>query len=224
VTSQFFYAKIITMKPEKKETKIVALKLVIELVVVFLGVYLAFYMDNYRENMEKEERRIQISKALYEEIEYCLKGAERNLPLMASALQEWRNRYEAGKKPVPFSFSADSIDLPPKSMWDATLASGGLNILEIETLKTLSHYYNGLNELLNRLKEHQQFARDNIAPYLDNPGHFYAPGSNELKWEYKLHIKRIDKLIKHTKPLLKLGKKAAALLKANLPVPSNQTP
>lgn len=204
------------MKPEKnKENKRTALKLIFELLVVFLGVYLAFYMDNYRENMEKDERRIQISKALYEEIEYCLQGAENNLPLMVSALQEWQKQYKLGKKPVPLYFSPDSIDLPPKSMWDATLASGGLNVLKIGTLKTLSLYYNGLNELLKRLDDQQKFALNNIIPYLDKIDHFYAPDSNELKWQYKSHLKGIEKIIQNAKPLLKLGEEAALLLRDN---------
>lgn len=200
-----------------KEKRFFVLKLAFELVVIFLGVYLAFLMDDYRESKAKEERRTQISKALYEEIDYFVKGAEKNVPLMASALKTWQDQYESGKKPEPLYFDIIGIDLPTNSMWEATVASGGLNVLEIKTLKALSTFYNGLHLQLEKLKEIQRYAVNKIAPHLENPGYFYHATSNKLKPEYRWHMKRMKYLNKNSEFLLKLGKEAWLLLKENCP-------
>lgn len=202
-----------------KEKKFIGLKLVFELVVIFLGVYLAFLMDDYRENKVKDERRSQISKALHEEIDYCLKGAEKNMPYLSSAFQRWLDQYESGKKPIPFTFNTTGIDLPPRSMWEATLASGGLNILRVETLKVLSHYYNGLNELLQEFKEIHRYAVSNIGPHLANPDYFYAANSFKLKPEFEWQVNRMKNLIKNSESLITLGEKAKTLLEKDLPEP-----
>lgn len=197
-----------------KEKQFFVLKLVFELVVIFLGVYLAFLMDDFRENKVKEERRARISKALYEEIDYCLKGFEKNMPHFASAFRNWLAQYESGKKPAPFTFII-GIDLPPRSMWEATLASGGLNLLRVETLKTLSRFYNGLNELLQEFREIHRYSVGNIGPHLENPDYFYTQNSNKLKPEFQWHANRMNNMLKNSEPLIKLGKKASLLLKEN---------
>src|SRR5438552_14848756 len=106
-----------------------------ELVLVFIGVYAAFWLNNYQQRRQDIERRDRILASIEQTLR---EGIESNKVSRAKEQQqaaEFRRALDAGEMPSlqPFVFTTDYSP----GDFAALLQSGGIQLLELETLTAL---------------------------------------------------------------------------------------
>ena len=166
-------------------------RLLLELVVVFIGVYLAFMLNEHRAEREQENRRQQLRTALASEIGVFANGADRIAPEFDSLYVRWRRRFEAGEQPTPIHYQLSGISLPPRGMWQAVVASDAVATLDVATMQQVSYFYNGLDILLERYQDLDDFARREIMPYRASGAAAFYDAEDRLKPHYADYMRRI---------------------------------
>jgi hypothetical protein len=157
--------------------------LALELVVVFVGVYAAFALTAWDQGRQNADKREHLRQALLAEV----RGTNVIAHGSQAALQQLLGQFEAsrlrGEHPVPRPMLSETRVDP--NVWNATVAAGGINLIDVETFVQLARYYNGVqaglesNQTLKRLSETQLIPHQG-----DPPASFYVPGTNELRPEY----------------------------------------
>jgi hypothetical protein len=157
-----------------------------ELAVVFVGVYAAFSLSNYRAERDASDRRQQIQEALVQEIEGIITNtgnAAREVDLM---LAFFDSAHAAGGVPLPIPM-LEPVRIQ-NHMWEITLASGALDLMDVSTAFELSQFYNELNLGFAQLEQLRQLSESTIVPNLDlGPDEFYeSPGRLRSKYSWYL--------------------------------------
>ncbi len=162
-------------------------RLLAELVIVFIGVYAAFALNEYRAAQAEELHRAQIRDALLSEIEdivFRTKRVSSNMPQQVAALD---SLIAAGARP-PLSPMLEPVRMEAH-MWEATLQSGGLNLLDVETLYQISAFYNILNAGFEQLGQMRYLSETVLLPNLNaGPDEFYDPETGALQPKYQWYI------------------------------------
>lgn len=146
----------------------------IELAVVFVGVYGAFALSEWEEDRERAQRAAQVRTALIEEI----RGIQYNTRNAALTIQGMVARMDtamrAGTTP-PLQPMMEAIGFRTH-VWDATMASGELGLLDVETFYDVSEFYNELNAGFMQLEQLRELSQSMLLPALDQPAaSFYEP-------------------------------------------------
>lgn len=153
---------------------------VAELVLVFVGVYAAFWLSNYQQQRQDAERRdrilASIAQTLREGIESSkINRAEQQEPAMA----EFRRALDAGEMPPlrPFVFITDYSPSDLATM----LQSGGVQLLDVQTLTALRNDESVIRWGLSRMARYQKLSDELIVPNLDQDiSFFYDPATKKL--------------------------------------------
>jgi len=155
----------------------------IELLIVFAGVYGAFLLSEYKESRQEAERRVQIFDALLREIS----GVSKNAHRVAEDLSKFKAIYDSliaeSKMPrlAPFT---NPITFTPH-VWNATIQSDGLNLLEVSTIEELSGFYNSTQQLIQLIEEFRERTVLFIMPNLDKENdEFYDLQTKKLRRKY----------------------------------------
>lgn len=193
-------------------------RLLLELVIVFVGVYLAFLFNEYRENREQDARRTQLREALASEIEVFIRGADPLSAVLDRMLARWDSAYQAGTRPTPIEVPSGGIDMPPRGMWRAVVASDPLATLDVATMQSVSDFYNGLDVLIAKYDRLRAFDEASIIPHADDaPRAFYKEGSSVLKPEYRAYMNRFHDVLTLLKGVQSLAAKSRDTLTAQSP-------
>lgn len=150
-----------------------ALKLAFELLVVFVGVTLAFWLENWREERQRREASQAVYRALADEVRRPARGGRAMEREIYKGLTEWVERYRRGEKPVPYVYMYARSPRPPTGVWEASLASGLITLIDSRLLFCLARYYKRLESSGETHVVYRQFAETEVLPYLSNPEWFY---------------------------------------------------
>ena len=169
---------------------------VAELVLVFVGVYAAFWLSNYQQQRQDAERRdrilASIEQTLREGIESSkINRAEQQEPAMA----EFRRALAAGEMPPlrPFVFITDYSPSDLATM----LQSGGVQLLDVETLRALRNDESVIRWGLARMARYQKLSDELIVPNLDQDiSLFYDPATKKLRKRFEIYPEALEATVK----------------------------
>jgi hypothetical protein len=165
---------------------------VAELILVFVGVYAAFWLSNYQQRRQDAERRDQIlafiEQTLNEGIESSkINRAKEQEPEAA----EFRRALDAGEMPPlrPFVFITDYSPSDLATM----LQSGGVQLLDVQTLRALRNDESVIRWGLQRMARYQKLSDELIVPNLDqNISFFYDPATKKLRKQFEIYPKALE--------------------------------
>src|SRR5919198_3660595 len=165
---------------------------VAELILVFVGVYAAFWLSNYQQHRQDAERRDQIlafiEQTLSEGIESSkINRAKEQEPEAA----EFRRALDAGEMPPlrPFVFITDYSP----SDWATMLQSGGVQLLDVQTLRALRSDESVIRWGLARMARYQKLSDDLIVPNLGQDiSFFYDPVTRKLRKQFEIYPQALE--------------------------------
>jgi len=165
---------------------------VAELVLVFVGVYAAFWLNSYQQRQQDAERRDQIlafiEQTLSEGIESSkINRAKEEEPEAAA----FRRALDAGEMPLlrPFTFITDYSPSDLATM----LQSGGVQLLDVQTLRALRSDESVIRWGLARMGRYQKLSDELIVPNLDqNISFFYDPATKKLRKQFEIYPKALE--------------------------------
>jgi len=160
---------------------------VLELIVVFVGVYTAFALSEYRVAQEAEAHRDQIHQALIREIEQITVRTRWAAENMSGIVASYDSSIAAGAMPA-LQPMIEPIRVR-SHMWEATLQSGGMNLLDVPTFYRISEYYNALNAGFEQLAQLRELSETVLIPNLGRgPEEFYDPLTKTLRPKYAWYL------------------------------------
>jgi len=164
------------------------LRLAFELVIVFLGVYGAFLAESVREAREQDKVARNIYLALAEEIEDHVTIGQEILDEYVNAQEAWEESFTRGEKPppwaIPWKYSG-----PPLAAWPATLASGGVGLMNQGLFYRLAKYYRDVEMMLVPVDAPDPFAENEILPHADGSASRFYDGT-ELRPRFRQYLYR----------------------------------
>src|SRR6266498_466305 len=163
-----------------------------ELILVFVGVYAAFWLNNYQQHRQDAERRDQIlafiDQTLSEGIESSkINRAKEQEPEAA----EFRRALDADEMPPlrPFVFITDYRESDLATM----LQSGGVQLLDVQTLTALRKDESVIRWGLQRMARYQKLSDDLIVPNLGQDiSFFYDPATKRLRRQFEIYPQALD--------------------------------
>ena len=190
--------------PTRERLSRYVLKLVFELAVIFIGVYAAFAVESYQREREVQVRRQQLEAALVREIEGITQNTRNAALGVGRLLAAYDSAWTAGGTPAlqpmiePIRFQAH--------MWEATLESGGLELLDVPTVYRLSEFYNELNAGFEQLEQLRQLSETMLLPQLEHGAvSFYDPATGRLRPQYWWYTEGLRNLRGHAEQITALG-------------------
>lgn len=159
-----------------------------ELIVIFIGVYLAFVFSDLQQKQQATRKKTQILTGLRQELQLFIDGATAHLAETDALIKDFENRLQYGQMPAPFRYSYTGADRPPNSFWQAAIASGAVDLLDIQLLTDMALYYNFLESALRKYNALYEFGQDHILPYAQDNTVVYYIDSTHLKPIYAEYI------------------------------------
>src|SRR6266436_8811752 len=145
---------------------------VAELVLVFVGVYAAFWLSNYQQHRQDAERRDQILASLEQQLREGIQSGKINRANQEQRAAEFRRALNAGEMPPlqPFVFTTDYSP----SDWATMLQSGGVQLLDVQTLMAVRNDESVIRWGLSRMTWYQKLSDELIMPNLDQDISFFT--------------------------------------------------
>ena len=145
-----------------------------ELAVVFVGVYAAFAVAEWDEDREREQRAEQIRQALREEIRHIQRSVSQPLHGIPRLLAELDSSLAAGV-PVPLEPYLAPAHYRTH-VWETTLASGALALLDVEPFYRVSAFYNEFNAFREQIHQRRLLSESQLTSLAGaDPETFYEP-------------------------------------------------
>jgi hypothetical protein len=150
-----------------------------ELILVFVGVYAAFWLNSYQQHLQDAERRDQILASLEQQLREGIASGKTNRANEERTAAEFQRAVEAGEMPPlqPFVFTTDYSP----SDWATMLQSGGVQLLDVQTLMAVRNDESVIRWGLGRMAWYQKLSDELIVPNLDQDiSFFYDPATKKL--------------------------------------------
>jgi hypothetical protein len=157
-----------------------------ELVLVFVGVYAAFWLSNYQQHWQDAERRDQILASLEQQLPEGIKSGRINRAKQEQKAAGFRRALDAGEMPLlePFVFITDYSP----SDWATMLQSGGVQLLDVQTLMAVRNDESVIRWGLSRMAWYQKLSDELIVPNLDQDiSFFYDPATKKLRKRFEIY-------------------------------------
>jgi hypothetical protein len=186
---------------------------VAELVLVFVGVYLAFWLNNYQQRRQDIERRDRILASIEETLR---EGIESNKVSRAKEQQqaaEFRRAVDAGEMPPlpPFVFTTDYSP----GDFAALLQSGGIQLLDLETLTALRNDETIIRWGLSRMARYTKLSDELIVPNIDQDiSFFYDPTTTKLRKRFEFFPEALDATVRFANELERTHTELLKLIQA----------
>jgi len=169
------------------------LRYFIELLIVFAGVYGAFLLSEYKENRQEDERKNQIYDALLREINSVSRDARH----IGKELSKYKAIYDSliaeRKMPRLGSFTNPILFTP--HVWDATIQSDGLSLIEVSTIEKLSEFYGRTQHLVKFIEEFRGRTESFIMFNYDKDKYeFYDLKTKQLRPKYSWYLKGLEQI------------------------------
>lgn len=198
-------------RPYKAKWTRYAVRLTLELGVVFIGVYAAFAISRYEARKDAAQRRRQVQTALVREIRDLTSHTRRVAEQLPIQLANFDSAVASGRRPALQPW-IEPIRVQTH-MWNATLQSGALDLLDIPMVYGLSNFYNELNAGFEQLAQLRSLSETVLIPNLDRgPDEFYAPDGRALRPKYLWYRSGLGHLESLAKKITLLGDSLVAVL------------
>ena len=171
-----------------------------ELVLVFVGVYAAFWLNNYQQRQQDQERHDRILASIEQTLR---EGIESNKDSRAKEQQqvaEFRRALDAGEMPPlhPFVFTTDYSP----GDFATILQSGGIQLLELETLTALRKDESVIRWGLSGMARYQKLSDELIVPNLNQDiSFFYDPTTKKLRKQFEIYPEALQATVKFANDL-----------------------
>ncbi len=173
----------------------ISVRLISEMAIIFAGVYGAFWVERYRQELEDRERAATILAALDREIETITVEGPYVEDGMGSALAAFDSVVALGQRPAPAFYREPGAETPPVSVWQATVSSGGVNLLDPQLFYDLAEFYNRVESFSQRYLRYNQVTETELLPRLSlGPRAFYHPTSGKLDPIFEVHMDQLRTL------------------------------
>src|SRR5438132_2351044 len=138
---------------------------VAELVLVFVGVYAAFWLNSFQQHREDAQRRDQILASLEELLRDGIDSNKAAGAKEEKQATEFRRALDAGEMPPlrPFVFITDYSPSDRATM----LQPGGVQLLDVQTLRALRNDEAAIGWGVARVALYQKVSDELIVPHLD---------------------------------------------------------
>jgi hypothetical protein len=165
---------------------------VAELVLVFVSVYAAFWLNNYQQHRQDAERRDQILAFIEQTLSEGIESSKINRAReQEPEAAEFRRALDAGEMPPlrPFVFITDYSPSDLATM----LQSGGVQLLDVQTLRALRNDESVIRWGLQRMARYQKLSDELIVPNLGQDiSFFYDPATKKLRRQFEIYPKALE--------------------------------
>src|SRR5215472_9068947 len=171
-----------------------------ELVLVFVGVYAAFWLNNYQQHRQDEERRDRILASIEQTLREGIDSNKTSRAKQQQEAAEFRRALDAGEMPPlrPFVFTTDYNP----GDFAALLQSGGIQLLDLETLTALRNDETIIRWGLSRMARYTKLSDELIVPNLDQDiSFFYDPVTKKLRKRFEIYPEALDATVKFANEL-----------------------
>jgi len=171
-----------------------------ELLLVFVGVYAAFWLNNYQQHRQDAERRDQILASLGQQLREGIESGKINRAKQEREASEFRRALDAGEMPPlhPFVFTTDYSP----SDWATMLQSGGVQLLDVQTLMAVRNDESVIRWGLSRMAWYQKLSDELIVPNLDQDiSFFYDPATKKLRKRFEIYPEALQATVKFANEL-----------------------
>jgi hypothetical protein len=172
-----------------------------ELLLVFVGVYAAFWLNNYQQHRQDAERRDQILAFIEQTLSEGIESSKINRAReQEPEATEFRRALDAGEMPPlrPFVFITDYSSSDLATM----LQSGGVQLLDVQTLRALRKDESVIRWGLQRMARYQKLSDELIVPNLDQDiSFFYDPATKKLRRRFEIYPEALDARVKFANEL-----------------------
>jgi hypothetical protein len=169
---------------------------VAELVLVFIGVYAAFWLSNYQQQQQDAQRRDRILASIEQTLREGIESSKINrVSEQEPAAAEFRRALDAGEMPPlrPFVFITDYSPSDLATM----LQSGGVQLLDVQTLRALRNDESVIRWGLARMARYQKLSDELIVPNLDKDiSFFYDPATKKLRKQFEIYPEALEETVK----------------------------
>jgi hypothetical protein len=168
---------------------------VAELVLVFIGVYAAFWLNSYQQHRQDAERRDRILASIERTLREGIESNEISRAKQQREAAEFRRALEVGEMPPlrPFVFTTDYSP----GDFAALLQSGGIQLLDLETLTALRNDETIIRWGLSRMTRYTKLSDELIVPNLDQDiSFFYDPATKKLRNRFEIYPQALDETVK----------------------------
>ncbi len=174
---------------------------VAELVLVFVGVYAAFWLNNYQQQQQDAEQRDRILASIEQTLREGIESSKINrAEQQEPAAAQFRRALDAGEMPPlrPFVFITDYSPSDLATM----LQSGGVQLLDVQTLRALRNDESVIRWGLARMARYQKLSDELIVPNLDqNISFFYDPATKKLRKQFEIYPEALQATVKFANDL-----------------------
>src|SRR5881275_862812 len=169
---------------------------VAELILVFVGVSAAFWLSNYQQHRQDAERRDQILAFIEQQLSERIESSKVNRAQeQEPEAAEFRRALDAGEMPPlrPFVFITDYSPSDLATM----LQSGGVQLLDVQTLRALRSDESVIRWGLQRMARYQKLSDELIVPNLDQDmSFFYDPATKTLRKQFEIYPEALEATVK----------------------------
>jgi hypothetical protein len=164
---------------------------VAELILVFVGVYAAFWLSNYQQRQQDAERRDRILASIERTLQEGIESNKISRAKEQKVATDFRRALDAGEIPPlrPFVFTTDYSP----GDFAALLQSGGIQLLDLETLTALRNDETIIRWGLSRMTRYTKLSDELIVPNLDRDiSFFYDPASKKLRKTFEMYPEALN--------------------------------
>jgi hypothetical protein len=173
---------------------------VAELVLVFVGVSAAFWLSGYQQHRQDAERRDQILASLEQQLSEGIESGKINRAKQERRAAEFQCALDAGEMPPlqPFVFITDYS----ATDWATLLQSGGVQLLDVQTLMAVRNDESVIRWGLNDMARYQKLSDELIVPNLDQDiSFFYDPATKKLRKQFEIYPEALQANVKFANDL-----------------------
>src|SRR5437667_7967750 len=168
---------------------------VAELVLVFVGVYAAFWLNSYQQHQQDAERRDRILASIEQTLREGIESSKINRTTeQEPSAAEFRRALDAGEMPPlrPFVFITDYSPSDLATM----LQSGGVQLLDVQTLRALRNDESVIRWGLQRMARYQKLSDELIVPNLGQDiSFFYDPATKKLQKRFEIYPEALQETV-----------------------------
>lgn len=157
-----------------------------EVVLVFVGVSAAFWLNNYQQHAQEAQHRDRILASLERTLREGIASGKVNAAQEERERAEFQRALDAGEMPPlrPYVFTTDYSP----GDFAALLQSGGVQLLDVDTLTALRNDESVIRWGLSRLQRYQKLSDELIVPNLaQDTSFFYDPATKKLRKPFELY-------------------------------------
>src|SRR5882762_6322962 len=171
-----------------------------ELVLVFIGVSAEFWLNNYQQSRQDAERRDRILASIEQTLREGIESGKISRAKQEREAAEFRRALDAGEMPPlhPFVFITDYAP----SDFATVLQSGGIQLLDLETLTALRNDESVIRWGLSRMARYQKLSDELIVPNIDqDSSFFYDPTTKKLRKRFEIYPEALQATVKFAQDL-----------------------